>query len=92
MVDFLAGDENEVKAILACRHPEKRGRPLGSPDVDWFAAKTKIALGLSADEATPSLFSAAMEANEGAWRTSLAHRISIRSDVASAREGSVLLR
>jgi DUF2934 family protein len=65
----VAGDENEVTAFLAYRHWEKRGRTLGSPDVDRFAAKNQIALGLSADEAAPSLFSVGMEANEGPWRT-----------------------
>ena len=69
MFGFLAGDEDEVTAILAHRHWEKRGCPLGSPDVDWFAAKNQITLGLSADEGALSLFSVGMEADEGPWRT-----------------------
>ena len=44
MIDFIAGDEQEVTAILAYRLREKRGRPLGSPDLDWFEAKKQRAL------------------------------------------------
>ena len=37
--DFLGEDRHEFVAKLAYKFWEERGRPLGSPDVDWFAAE-----------------------------------------------------
>ena len=36
--DFLGEDRHEFVAKLAYRLWEGRGSPLGSPEVDWFAA------------------------------------------------------
>ena len=37
--DFLGEDRHEFVAKLAYQLWEKRGRPFGSPEVDWFAAE-----------------------------------------------------
>jgi len=37
--DFFGEDRRELAQKLAYEHWEKRGRPLGSPDTDWFAAE-----------------------------------------------------
>jgi Protein of unknown function (DUF2934) len=37
--DFLGEDRHEFVAKLAYQLWEKRGRPLGSPEVDWLAAE-----------------------------------------------------
>jgi hypothetical protein len=63
MIDFIAGDEHEVTAILAYRLWEKRGRPLGSPVVDWFEAEKQLALSRKSQTAL-NIFGLAMEANE----------------------------
>ena len=40
--DFLGEDRHEFVAKLAYRLWEKRGRPIGSPEVDWFAAERAV--------------------------------------------------
>jgi Protein of unknown function (DUF2934) len=40
--DFLGEDRHEFVAKLAYKLWEQRGRPLGSPDVDWFAAERVV--------------------------------------------------
>lgn len=40
--DFLGEDRHEFIAKLAYEFWTKRGRPLGSPDVDWFAAEQAV--------------------------------------------------
>ncbi len=37
--DFLGEDRHEFVAKLAYKLWEERGRPLGSPEVDWLAAE-----------------------------------------------------
>jgi Protein of unknown function (DUF2934) len=37
--DFHGESHHEFVARLAYQHWEGRGRPLGSPEVDWFAAE-----------------------------------------------------
>jgi hypothetical protein len=37
--DFLGESRHEFVAKLAYQHWERRGMPLGSPEVDWFAAE-----------------------------------------------------
>jgi len=39
MFDFFEGDLQELTKRLAYENWERRGRPLGSPEIDWFAAK-----------------------------------------------------
>ena len=40
--DFLGESRHESVAKLAYSLWEKRGRPLGSPEVDWFAAEQTV--------------------------------------------------
>lgn len=46
--DFLGEDRHEFVAKLAYELWIKRGRPLGSPDVDWFAAEQAVYASLAA--------------------------------------------
>ena len=40
--DFLGEDRHEFVAKLAYNLWEQRGRPFGSPEVDWFAAERAV--------------------------------------------------
>jgi DUF2934 family protein len=40
--DFLGEDRHEFVAKLAYKLWEGRGRPFGSPEVDWFAAERAV--------------------------------------------------
>lgn len=40
--DFLGEDRRELVARQAYKLWEERGRPLGSPEVDWFAAERAV--------------------------------------------------
>jgi hypothetical protein len=40
--DFLGEDRHEFVAKLAYKFWEGRGRPFGSPEVDWFAAERAV--------------------------------------------------
>jgi hypothetical protein len=40
--DFLGEDRHEFVAKVAYKFWEERGRPFGSPDVDWFAAERAV--------------------------------------------------
>lgn len=40
--DFLGEDRHELVAKLAYKLWEERGRPFGSPEVDWFAAERAV--------------------------------------------------
>jgi Protein of unknown function (DUF2934) len=40
--DFLGQDRHEFVAKLAYQRWEERGRPFGSPEVDWFAAERAV--------------------------------------------------
>ncbi len=39
---FYGEDRHELVQKLAYQHWEKRGRPLGSPEIDWFAAEEAV--------------------------------------------------
>jgi hypothetical protein len=57
--DFLGEDRHEFVAKLAYKLWEERGRPVGSPEVDWFAAEravyaSLIASGLITESANDS--------------------------------------
>lgn len=54
--DFLGEGRHEFVAKLAYKLWEERGRPFGSPEVDWFAAEravysSMVASGLAAPSA-----------------------------------------
>jgi len=40
--DFLREDRHEFVSKVAYKLWEERGRPLGSPEVDWFAAERAV--------------------------------------------------
>lgn len=40
--DFLGESRHELVARLAYQHWERRGMPLGSPEVDWLAAERAL--------------------------------------------------
>lgn len=40
--DFLGESRHEFVAKLAYKLWEQRGRPVGSPDIDWFAAEQAV--------------------------------------------------
>jgi hypothetical protein len=40
--DYLGEDRHELVAKVAYKLWEERGRPFGSPDVDWFAAERDV--------------------------------------------------
>jgi hypothetical protein len=46
--DFYGEDRHELVQKIAYQHWEKRGRPLGSPDTDWFAAEKTMRASLLA--------------------------------------------
>lgn len=64
-IDFIAGEEHEMTAVMAYRLWEKRGCPLGSSEVDWFEAKNQLATELAKSEASIALSAVGVEPNEG---------------------------
>ena len=46
--DFLGESRHEFVAKLAYKLWEQRGRPFGSPEVDWFAAEQAVYASLAA--------------------------------------------
>jgi hypothetical protein len=40
--DFLGESRHEFVQKLAYQHWERRGMPLGSPEIDWFAAERAV--------------------------------------------------
>jgi hypothetical protein len=57
MTDFYGEDRHELVQELAYQHWEKRGSPIGSPEIDWFAAEKAMrayllasGIGLGPDE------------------------------------------
>jgi len=67
MVDFFAGDLHKLTEKVAYEYWERRGRPLGSPEIDWAAAEKALASSLKHRELP--LVSLQMEPYEGAYRS-----------------------
>lgn len=63
-----ASDTHDLTAKLAYELWERRGRPLGSPEVDWFAAEKALDSSRADAEATFPLYAVAMEPNEKSSR------------------------
>jgi Protein of unknown function (DUF2934) len=40
--DFLGEDRHDFVAKLAYQYWEERGRPFGSPEIDWFRAERDV--------------------------------------------------
>jgi Protein of unknown function (DUF2934) len=66
MPEFLTGEALEITAKLAYQFWEQRGRPFGSPEVDWFAAKKTLAL---SERLQLLLYGITLEPNEEASPT-----------------------
>jgi len=43
MTDFFVEDPHAMTEKLAYEYWQRRGCPLGSPEVDWFAAESALA-------------------------------------------------
>jgi Protein of unknown function (DUF2934) len=65
MPELFAGDTHEVTAKLAYQMWEQRGRPFGSPEVDWLAAEKVLASAERDPKLDFSLYGITLEANEG---------------------------
>jgi hypothetical protein len=39
LTDFYGEDRHELVQKIAYQHWEQRGSPIGSPEIDWFAAE-----------------------------------------------------
>ena len=57
---------HEEIAKLAYQLWERRGRPLGSPEIDWFAAESALGVRDSQEEFSP--FGLRINPEEGAYR------------------------
>jgi hypothetical protein len=68
MEEYAAGDAHRLTSQLAYQLWERRGRPLGSPEVDWYAAEKALACSPEGLGAESSLYSCQMEPNEGPYR------------------------
>ena len=42
LTDFCREDRHELVQKLAHQHWEKRGCPIGSPEIDWFVAEKDV--------------------------------------------------
>lgn len=65
MAELLAPDAHELKAKLAYQFWEQRGRPFGSPEVDWFSAEKALASAQRDPKLDLPLYGISLEANEG---------------------------
>jgi len=65
---IFAGDLHELTEKLAYEYWEHRGRPLGSPEIDWLAAEKALAASHEQSEEDFSLCSLRLEPDEGPYR------------------------
>lgn len=65
MAGLLVPDSHELTAELAHQLWERRGRPFGSPEVDWFAAEKALASAQRDPKPDLPLWGVTLEANEG---------------------------
>jgi hypothetical protein len=68
MREFATMQGQKLISELAYQLWEKRGRPFGSPEVDWYAAKKALACSTQGLEAEYSLYCFSMEPDEGPYR------------------------
>lgn len=69
MAGLLAADAHELTARLAYQFWERRGRPWGSPEADWFAAGKALVRAQRDLKPGLPLYGIALEANEGPFDT-----------------------
>jgi hypothetical protein len=69
MIDFFAGDLHELTRRVAYELWERRGRPFGSPEVDWAAAEKALAASFKHSEKELPLYNFQLEACEGGYRS-----------------------
>jgi hypothetical protein len=69
MAELLAGDVHELTVKLAYQLWEQRGRPFGSPEVDWFAAEKALASTQRDSKLDFPLYGIMLEANEGPFHS-----------------------
>jgi hypothetical protein len=65
MIDPFVENPHSVTEKLAYENWERRGRPLGSPEVDWFAAERTLAQALRYRELP--LYGIPLEKSESAY-------------------------
>jgi len=68
MAELLRGNTHELTARLAYQLWDQRGRPFGSPEVDWYAAEKALASSTSMEL---PLYGITLEADEGPYRPRL---------------------
>ena len=68
MNDLFVGDLHELTAKLAYEYWERRGRPLGSPEIDWLAAEKDLASSFRDSKEELPLYSLRLEPYEGPYR------------------------
>jgi hypothetical protein len=68
MIDFFAGDLHRLTEKVAYEYWERRGRPLGSPEVDWAAAEKALGSSFKYSEKELPLYSLPPEPYEGPYR------------------------
>jgi len=68
MNDVVAGNLDELTRKLAYEHWERRGRPFGSPEIDWIAAEKALASSRENPQEAFFLSSLQLEPNEGPYR------------------------
>jgi hypothetical protein len=66
MNESFTEDVHELTEKLAYENWERRGRPMGSPEVDWRAAEETLALSHTYKDLP--LYSLQMEPSEGSHR------------------------
>ena len=64
----FVGNLRERTEKLAYDYSERRGRPLGSPEIDWFAAEQALVSSHAHSEGDFSLCSLRLEPDEGPYR------------------------
>ena len=65
MAELMAADAHELTAKLAYQFWEQRGRPFGSPEVDWFSAVKALASAQRDSKLDLPMYGISLEANEG---------------------------
>ena len=68
MVNLCAGDLRQLTEKLAYEYWQRRGCPLGSPEIDWAAAEKTVAASFKYWGDELPLYSLPLEAYEGPCR------------------------